>query len=66
VEWRLHGEAGAWRIVDLVIEGVSLALTLRSEYAAVIRAGGGKVEGLLSRLREQVAAADLQVAANSN
>jgi phospholipid transport system substrate-binding protein len=66
VEWRLHGEAGAWRIVDVVIEGVSLALTLRSEYSAVIRASGGKVEGLLARLREQAAVGAVRVAATSN
>jgi phospholipid transport system substrate-binding protein len=66
VEWRLKGEAGTWRIVDVVIEGVSLALTLRSEYSAVIRASGGKVDGLLARLREQVSVGAIRVAATSN
>jgi len=65
VEWRLQEEAGSWRIVDVVIEGVSLALTLRAEYGSVIRASGGRVEGLLARLREQVATGALQVATNS-
>ena len=60
VEWRLHGEAGARRIVDVVIEGVSMALTLRSEYAAAIRAGGGRIEGLLVRLRAQAATLDAE------
>ncbi|MHA1599583.1 MAG: MlaC/ttg2D family ABC transporter substrate-binding protein [Alphaproteobacteria bacterium] len=54
VEWRLrHDDAGTWRVVDVVIEGLSMALSQRAEYTAVIRASQGRVEGLLVRLREQ-------------
>ena len=54
VEWRLRrDDAGTWRVVDVVIEGLSMALTQRAEYTAVIRASKGRVEGLLARLREQ-------------
>lgn len=54
VDWHLRDDAGTWRIVDVVIEGISMALTQRAEFAAVIRAGNGRLEGLLARLREQV------------
>jgi ABC-type transporter MlaC component len=35
-------------------EGISMALTLRSEYASAIKGSGGRVEGLIDRLRAQV------------
>jgi phospholipid transport system substrate-binding protein len=54
VDWRLrHGEKG-WRILDIVIQGISLAITQRAEFASVIRDSGGRVEGLLAKLRQVV------------
>ena len=52
VAWRLRGRGGKWRIVDIVVEGVSMALTQRSEFGAVIRKQGGKISGLNAKLRE--------------
>jgi len=62
VEWRLRDDAGTWRIVDVVIEGLSMALTQRAEYAAFIRASNGRMDGLLARLREQVPTQNAEVA----
>lgn len=53
VDWRLMRADASWRIVDVVVEGVSMALTQRSEYAAVIRGSGGQIDGLLAKLREK-------------
>ena len=54
VEWHMRqGDAG-WQIVDVVIEGVSLAVTIRSEFTSVIRTRGG-LAGLLERLRQVTA-----------
>ncbi len=55
IEWRLRRTGVSWRIVDVTVEGVSLALTQRSEFAAVVRANGGRVEGLIEKLREKTA-----------
>jgi len=52
VAWRLRGRDGQWRIVDIVVEGVSMALTQRSEFGAVIRKDGGKISGLNAKLRK--------------
>lgn len=52
VDWRLRRSSERWHIVDLVVEGVSLAITLRSEFDSVIRGSGGDIEGLLVKLRE--------------
>jgi phospholipid transport system substrate-binding protein len=55
IDWRLLRRNGSWRIVDVVVEGMSMVLSQRSEYAAVIKGDGGKIEGLLTKLREKTA-----------
>ena len=52
--WRVRAEAGAYKIIDVSIDGVSLALTQRREFAAVINRQG--LDGLLDMLREKLAA----------
>ena len=52
--WRVRAEAGAYKIIDVSIAGVSLALTQRREFAAVINRQG--LDGLLDMLREKLAA----------
>lgn len=56
VEWRIRHEDGRYRIVDVVAEGVSIAITLRSEYSSFIRRHGGDVGALTESLRQRVAA----------
>jgi phospholipid transport system substrate-binding protein len=53
VDWRLRRLGQSWRIIDVVVEGVSMAITQRSEFKAALRASGGKIEGLLAKLREK-------------
>ncbi len=55
IDWRLLRRGQSWRIVDVVVQGMSMALSQRSEYAAVIKGSGGRVEGLLVKLREKTA-----------
>ena len=50
VSWRVRGNK-TFKIVDVMIEGVSMALTQRDEFAAIISQNNGKIEGLLSALR---------------
>jgi len=49
--WRLRRRDGRYLIVDLVVEGVSMALTRRQEFAAFIRADGDDIDGLIARLK---------------
>ena len=51
VDWRVRGEAGNYKVVDIIIGGVSMVITQRDEFASVIRRSGGKLGGLLARLR---------------
>ncbi len=55
IDWRLLRRGQSWRIVDVVVQGMSMALSHRSEYVAVIKSSGGRVEGLLVKLREKTA-----------
>jgi phospholipid transport system substrate-binding protein len=50
---RMRREANAFKIFDVVIEGISMSVTQRDDFAAVIQRNGGKVEGLLASLREK-------------
>lgn len=49
VDWRMQRTVDGWRITDIVIEGVSMAVAQRAEFASVIRSQGG-VGGLLQKL----------------
>ena len=55
IDWRLLRRGESWRIVDVVVEGMSMVLSQRSEYAAVIKGDGGRIEGLLIKLRAKTA-----------
>lgn len=54
VGWRVSRRTGAYRIIDVDIEGVSLALTERDEIAATIQRSGGTVAGLNRVLADKV------------
>jgi phospholipid transport system substrate-binding protein len=56
VDWRVEGEGARIKITDLVVEGVSMSTTLRSDFGAIIRRDGGKLDGLFAVLREKTAA----------
>ncbi len=58
LDWRLLRRDDAWRIVDVVVEGMSMALSQRSEFKAVIKGNGGRIEALLEKLREKTRRAD--------
>jgi phospholipid transport system substrate-binding protein len=53
--WHLRERDGRFKILDISIEGLSMALTLRQEYSSVVKRSGG-VDGLVSLLREKVEA----------
>ena len=54
VTWRLLGEGESFKIVDVVVEGVSMSVTQRSDFASVIQSGGGNIEALLKVMRERL------------
>jgi phospholipid transport system substrate-binding protein len=52
VDWRLGISDGAYKIEDVAIDGVSMALAQRSEIAALIAREGGQVGMLVATMRK--------------
>ena len=48
-DWRVRAQGSQYLIIDVTVEGVSMAVTQRSEFASVIKNNG--FEGLLAALR---------------
>lgn len=48
-DWRVRPLNGQYKIIDIMVEGVSMAVTQRSEFNAVVRKQG--MQGLLQALR---------------
>ena len=53
VDWHLTDRDGAYKINDVAVDGISMAVTQRSEFASVIQRSGGQVQGLIIQLREK-------------
>ena len=51
IEWHVREAAGQQRVVDLIIEGLRLGITLRDEFSAIVRQGG--LDGLFKALRDK-------------
>ena len=66
VEWRLRRDGESWRIIDVVVEGVSMASTYRSEFSSVISKHGGRLVGLLEILRAKTAAREVDTATGAS
>ncbi|MEQ1890693.1 MAG: ABC transporter substrate-binding protein [Alphaproteobacteria bacterium] len=55
VDWRLREIDGELRVLDMSIQGISMALTQRSEFSSIIQQNGGDINVLLARLRTAAA-----------
>ena len=55
VQWKVHqAEDGQLKITDIVVEGVSMAITQRSDYNALLQGNGGRIDALLAALRTRI------------
>jgi phospholipid transport system substrate-binding protein len=54
VFWHLRERLGAVRVVDVVIEGISMSLTQRSDFAASVRTVAGDLDAFLDTLEAKV------------
>lgn len=54
VGWRVRRVPPSFKIVDVVVEGVSMGQTQRSDFASVIRNNGGTISALLEEMRRRV------------
>jgi phospholipid transport system substrate-binding protein len=53
-DWRMRDRDGRFIVIDLVVEGVSMARTQRQEFASILRSNGGRVEDLTTVLKEKM------------
>ncbi len=54
IDWRVTKNDGSFKIIDVIVENLSMAITQRSEFASIIERGGGNVDVLLDLLRKKV------------
>ena len=54
VRWRVSDKGGVLKIIDIIIENVSLVQTARSEYTSFIAKSPKGIDGLLENLREKI------------
>ncbi len=53
VNWRVRAKGRNYKVVDVMVEGISMSVTQRDEFVSVIRQTGGKVSGLIRALRKK-------------
>jgi len=56
VQWRVRQGSEGLKIVDILVEGVSMAVTQRSEFSAVMGSNGGNLDALIEQLEAKSAA----------
>ena len=52
VDWRVRNIKDSYKIIDVVVEGVSMLVTQKAEFSAVLRQRG--IDGLIGILRSQL------------
>jgi phospholipid transport system substrate-binding protein len=55
IDFSMHKTGGSWKVYDITVEGVSLVLTYRSEFDAIVRQQG--IDGLIRALTQKNAPA---------
>ncbi|MGP1396846.1 MAG: MlaC/ttg2D family ABC transporter substrate-binding protein [Inquilinaceae bacterium] len=55
VGWRVRDRSGGYRIIDVIVEQISMGVTYRDEFNSIIQRNGGRIEALLDALREEIA-----------
>ena len=52
VDWRVRYKDKRYQVIDVIVEGVSMSVTQRSDFASVIQRNGGSVDALITHLRD--------------
>lgn len=56
IDWKIFEKNGELRIYDVILEGISMSITQRSEFASVIQQRGGKVQAINEALEKKLLA----------
>jgi phospholipid transport system substrate-binding protein len=52
IEYRLHRDAGEWKVYDVVVEGISIVENYRSQFASILT--NESFDSLLGKLRQKI------------
>lgn len=53
INWKIFEKKGEMRVYDVILEGISMGITQRSEFSSVIQKGGGSLEALNKALEKK-------------
>jgi len=53
VTWRLKQKDNTYRIIDIIVEGVPMAMSYRNEYSAFLQSHGGSIRALTEELKNK-------------
>ncbi|MFY8105429.1 MAG: MlaC/ttg2D family ABC transporter substrate-binding protein [Elstera sp.] len=56
VEWRVLKPQGKTKVVDVIVEGVSMSLTQQQDFAAAMQSNGGDLDRFIAELKQRAAA----------
>jgi phospholipid transport system substrate-binding protein len=51
IDFTMHRTGDTWKVYDITVEGVSLVMTYRSEFDAIVKQEG--IDGLIKRLAQK-------------
>lgn len=51
--WRISDKNNTLKLADLIVEGVSMLMSYRNEYSAVLQQNGGNVDALIEMLKKK-------------
>jgi phospholipid transport system substrate-binding protein len=54
VNWRVRSKGDSYTIIDVMVEGISMIMTQKSEFSSFIKSSGGEFRTLLVELKKRV------------
>ncbi|HTZ81098.1 MAG TPA: ABC transporter substrate-binding protein [Stellaceae bacterium] len=57
VDWRVRKEGDGYKITEVIVDGISMSLTHRQEFAAIIERNGGNIDNLIAQIRQRTGSA---------
>ncbi|MBO6950047.1 MAG: ABC transporter substrate-binding protein [Rhodospirillales bacterium] len=54
VDWRVRSTEDKLRVIDIMVEGLSMAQTQRAEFSSLLRSNGGDVNALMANLETRL------------
>jgi len=54
INWQVTNGAEGYKITDVIVENLSMAITQRSEFSSIIERGGGNVDALITLLKQKL------------